>query len=121
MKKTTMSKKKFRSDSTNRNAIIRTRTDRVGKLRTETARRDAYTTNFAASTAKNTNRTRLFVDLPEGTTITLSGSEARTLYNLLQKHYAVAGKTWLDLPSTSSADDYRNVVVGHRSSNKGNK
>ena len=96
MKKTIASKKKFRSDSTNRNAIIRTRTDRVGKLRTETARRDAYTTNFAASTAKSANRTRLFVDLPEGATFTLSGSEARTLYNLLRKHYVSAGKSWLN-------------------------
>lgn len=95
MKKTTSSKKKSAPVVANRNAIIRTRTDRAGKLRTETARRDAYTTNFAASTAKNANRTRLFVDLPEGTTISFTGSEARTLYNLLQKHYATAGKSWL--------------------------
>lgn len=91
--KTTSSK----NTVSNRNAIIRTRTDRVGQLRTETARRDAFTTNFAATTAPRANRTVLFVDLPDGASVKLSGSEARTLYNLLQKHYANAGKNWLEI------------------------
>ena len=79
----------------NRNAVIRSRFDRTGKLRTETARRDSSTISAAVSTNRKTDSTRLFIDFPEqNAAIQLSGSEARTLYRLLQKHYAETGKTY---------------------------
>jgi len=79
----------------NRNAVIRSRFDRTGKLRTETARRDSSTISAAVSTNRKTDSTRLFIDFPEqNSAIQLSGSEARTLYRLLQKHYAETGKTY---------------------------
>lgn len=79
----------------NRNATIRTRTDRTGKLRTETCRRDDSTFTAAVSTNQKSDSTRLFVDFPgsEGT-VQFTGSEARTLYRLLQKHYSETGKTY---------------------------
>lgn len=77
--------------ATNRNAIIRAREDRFGKFRTETANRDPGTTNFAATTSPITHATRLFIDLPEGS-VSLTGAESRTLYRLLRKHYAFAGR-----------------------------
>lgn len=81
--------------SQNRNAVIRTREDRTGKLRTETARRDDSTITAAVSTNRKTDATRLFIDFPnQGGVVQLSGSEARTLYRLLQKHYAETGKTY---------------------------
>jgi len=79
----------------NRNAVIRTREDRTGKLRTETARRDSTTISAAVSTNRKNDSTRLFIDFPQqGTAVQLSGSEARTLYRLLQKHYSETGKTY---------------------------
>jgi hypothetical protein len=77
---------------TNRNAIIRTREDRVGKLRTETARRDDNSVLFAVSTSPRSHATNLFIDYADGDTLRLSGAEARTLYRLLRKHYKFAGK-----------------------------
>jgi len=77
--------------STNRNAIIRTRADRGGKFRTETARRDNNAVQFAATTNPRSNATALFLDFPLGA-IRLSGAEARTLYRVLRKHYKFAGK-----------------------------
>jgi len=79
--------------SQNRNAVIRTREDRTGKLRTETARRDSTTITAAVSTNRKNDSTRLFIDFPEQGTVQFSGSEARTLYRLLQKHYSETGKT----------------------------
>ena len=88
-------KKNNKLDSQNRNAIIRTRKDRTGKLRTETARRDENTISAAVSTNRKTDSTRLFIDFPNNTTgVEFTGSEARTLYRLLQKHYNEIGKTW---------------------------
>ena len=79
----------------NRNAVIRTREDRTGKLRTETARRDGSTITAAVSTNRKTDSTKLFIDFPDqGGVVQLSGSEARTLYRLLQKHYSETGKTY---------------------------
>ena len=81
--------------SQNRNAVIRTRQDRTGKLRTETARRDERTISAAVSTNRKTDSTRLFIDFPNrGGAVELTGSEARTLYRLLQKHYSETGKTY---------------------------
>ena len=79
----------------NRNATIRTREDRTGKTRTETVGRDSATLVAAISTNRKNNSTRLFVDFPSsGGAVEFTGSEARTLYRLLQKHYAESGKTW---------------------------
>ncbi len=75
----------------NRQAIIVTREDRNGKLRTETSRRDENTTSFAVSTNPTSNSTALFIDTVDGG-ISMSGSEARTLYRLLRKHYKYTGK-----------------------------
>jgi len=78
----------------NRNAVIRTREDRTGKTRTETARRDRSTITAAVSTNPKTDSTKLFIDFPDrGGVVEFSGSEARTLYRLLQKHYSETGKT----------------------------
>jgi hypothetical protein len=78
----------------NRNAVIRTREDRTGKTRTETARRDDSTISVAISTNPKTDSTRMFVDFPNrGGAVEFSGSEARTLYRLLQKHYSETGKS----------------------------
>jgi len=77
---------------TNRNASIRSRSDRSGKSRTETYNRDFGTTNFAVSTDPTSNSTSLFIDSIYGN-IRLTGSEARTLYRLLNKHYEFTGKS----------------------------
>ena len=78
----------------NRNAVIRTREDRTGKTRTETARRDDSTISVAISTNPKTDSTRMFVDFPNrGGVVEFSGSEDRTLYRLLQKHYSETGKS----------------------------
>ena len=79
----------------NRNASIRSRLDRTGKLRTETYGRDDSTISAAVSTNSKTDATRLFIDFPNDTaTVELTGSEARTLYRLLQKHYRQTEKSW---------------------------
>ena len=76
----------------NRNAIIRAREDRKGNYRTETARRDDTSVNFAVSTNPENNATMLYIDRPEGVRLRLNGREARTLYRLLSKHYMYTGK-----------------------------
>ena len=86
-----MPKNKKNTTSTNKNAIIRTRRDRTGKLRTETARRDDGF-NAALSTAERNDSTRMFIDL-QGGTVEFTGREARTLYRLLRTHYGFTGKT----------------------------
>ncbi|NBV29524.1 hypothetical protein EBS02_11040 [bacterium] len=92
---TTRSRRNRRPVQQNRNATIRTRTDRTGKLRTETFRRDDTTLSAAVSTNSKTDTTRLFIDFPRGYgAVQLTGSEARTLYRLLQKHYSETGKTY---------------------------
>ena len=81
-------------DRQNRNAVIRTREDRTGKTRTETYRRDDSTSSFAVSTDTKNDSTRLFIDLPGSGGVQLTGSEARTLYRLLKKHYSSTGKVY---------------------------
>jgi len=74
----------------NRNARIATRTDKTGKLRTETQRRDPSSVVMAVSTDQRSNSTNLFIDFGSfGSTdnVRLSGREARSLYRLLRKHY----------------------------------
>jgi len=83
---------KFVSRSRNKNAVIRVVEEIGGKLRTETARRDEDTASFAITTNYNSNSSALYIDLPNSS-IRLSGSEARTLYRLLNKHYRVSGKS----------------------------
>ena len=78
----------------NRNASIRTRLDRTGKLRTETTRRDESTFTAAVSTNTRTDSTSLFIDFPDNQVVQFDGREARTLYRLLQKHYRHIDKSW---------------------------
>lgn len=86
-----MPRNKKNYTSTNKNAIIRCRVDRTGKLRTETARRDEGF-NAAVTTDTRNDSTRFFIDLDQQT-VEFSGREARTLYRLLRNHYAFTGKT----------------------------
>jgi len=85
-----MSKK----NSINRNATIRTRTDRRGNLRTETFRRDEDTMKVAVSTNPKSNSTVLFVDAPDGDVFRFDGRAARTIYRALQKHYESTGTAY---------------------------
>lgn len=80
-------------NDTNKNARIRTRVTRNGKQRTETHRRDSGV-SIAASTATSSNSTNVFIDFPTGESVCLSGREARTLYRVLQAHYAATDRTW---------------------------
>ena len=78
--------KRYRRVDTNKNAHVRTRTTRNGKIRTETAYRDENSCfNVAASTTPRDNSTKLFIDTFDGC-VTLSGREARTLLRVLVKH-----------------------------------
>lgn len=77
----------------NRNASIRTREDRRGKLRTETFRRSEDSINVAVSTNPATDSTMLFIDSPDGQSYSFDGRTARTLYRALQKHYEFTGKS----------------------------
>jgi predicted amidophosphoribosyltransferase len=81
-----------KNETQNRQAVIVTREDRTGKLRTETSRRDQNTTSFALSTNPKANSTSLFIDTVDGG-IAMNGAEARTLYRLLRKHYKFTGKS----------------------------
>jgi len=83
---------KFVSRPKNKNAVIRVVEEIGGQLRTETARRDEDSASFAITTNYNSNSSALYIDLPNSS-IRLSGTEARTLYRLLNKHYNAAGKT----------------------------
>lgn len=86
---------------TNRNARIRSRQTKNGKLRTETYSRND---GFAAAISTGTNGTRMFIDLTgerefgpvenrSYDSIELNGREARTLFRLLAKHYGYTGKS----------------------------
>lgn len=77
----------------NRNARIVSRTDRTGKLRTETQRRDDGAVAMAISTDESTNSTNLFIDFPGESPVRLTGRQARSLYRLIRKHYGVSGKS----------------------------
>ena len=74
----------------NRNSRILSRTDKTGKLRTETAGRDSGSTVMAASTDSRSNSTNVFIDFGSfgsSENVRLSGREARSLYRLLRAHY----------------------------------
>jgi hypothetical protein len=99
-----MSKKQTRPITTNKNAHIESRTDRTGKVRTETVRRDPYEFDVAVSTNPRTGATRLFFDEAgrEGqfggyASFELDGRQARTLFIALQKHYDETGVPALTL------------------------
>lgn len=78
----------------NRNAIIVNRTDRTGKSRTETQRRDPGSPVMAVSTDPRSNSTNLFIDFPwYGEGLRLDGHQARTLFRMLRKHYSATGKS----------------------------
>ena len=82
----------------NQHAHVRTRIDRTGKIRTETAGRDRGI-DVAITTNKRTNTTRVFLDL-EGrramdfgsADVTLDGRQAWTLFRALAKHFDAQGK-----------------------------
>ena len=85
---------KRRNPDTNKNAHIITRTDRTGKVRTETARRDRGEFDIAVSTNPLTGRTQVFFDrygrdngYRYGESFRLTGREARTLFIALQRHF----------------------------------
>ena len=78
----------------NKNAVIRTRTDKNGNSRTETVRRDGGTVTVAVSTNPRNDSTRLFINTPEGNHFKFDGRTARTLYRALQKHYQATDKNW---------------------------
>lgn len=89
---------KKRIPDTNKNAHIVTRTDRTGKIRTETARRDDGEFDVAISTNPQTGATQVFFDqygrergFRKGETLRLNGREARTLFIALQRHYEREG------------------------------
>lgn len=79
----------------NKHAIIRSRIDRKGRIRTETAHRDSGL-DVAVSTDLRNNSTRVFIDLAGRDSgleadLELNGSEALTLYRALKRHYARTG------------------------------
>lgn len=85
--------------TTNKNSRINSRTDRTGKFRTETVRRDNGSFDVAISTNERNNSTRVFIDqggrkdsVPYSDLV-LNGREARTLYLALAKHFAAQGKS----------------------------
>lgn len=78
----------------NRNASFRTRSDRTGKLRTETYGRDGETISAAVSTDPRNDSTSLYVDFPNQGSVRFDGRQARTLYRLLQKHYRETNKSF---------------------------
>ncbi|NCA17088.1 MAG: hypothetical protein EBS90_08590 [Betaproteobacteria bacterium] len=80
--------------SQNKNASIRTREDRRGRLRTETFRRDENSVNVSVSTDPKNDSTMLFINTSEGSTFRFDGRTARTLYRTLQKHYQAANKSY---------------------------
>ena len=84
---------KRRNPDTNKNAHIITRTDRTGKIRTETVRRDDGF-DFTVSTDPKAGSTQVFFDrngreegYKFGETLRLNGREARTLFIALQRHF----------------------------------
>lgn len=83
-------------DSTNKNAIIRSRVSAFGVATTETARRDSGSLNVTATTDERSNSTVVAVEVPSaaGTqTFELNGHAARTLYRVLSRHYDFTGKS----------------------------
>lgn len=88
-----MSTRKKNTYNTNHTARIVTREDKFGKLRTETKGRDSYSPNMALTTDQKLNKTKLFIDDSDGTTIQFDGRQALSLYRLLQRHYRAAGKS----------------------------
>ena len=83
----------------NKNAIVTSRLDRTGKVRTETQRRNSGL-DLAISTNTRNNSTRVFIDLGgrEGNfpraDLELDGRQARTLFLALAKHFHVTGKSF---------------------------
>lgn len=82
----------FSTRARNRNSNIKFTEDNNGELRTETCNRDEGSASFAITTNPSSKASSLYIDLPYSS-IRLSGSEARTLYRLLNKHYTFTGKS----------------------------
>lgn len=81
----------------NRNSRIRQRITRNFRRRTETVNRDADSIRVAASTTSSDN-TNVYIDFPsedgDKLYVVLSGAEARTVYNVLRKHYMMLNKSY---------------------------
>ena len=82
----------------NKHASVRTRTDRTGKLRTETYGRDPGQLDVAVTTDARTNSTSVFIDafgredaFAKQDTLVLDGHQARTLFLVLDKHFGARG------------------------------
>jgi hypothetical protein len=88
-----MARKTNTAMNQNRNASIRTREDRRGNFRTETYRRSEDSVNVAVSTKPSTDSTMLFVDSPDGQSVSFDGRTARTIYRALKKHYEFTQKS----------------------------
>jgi len=95
-----MSRNNRKIIATNKNAHIISRTDRTGKVRTETSRRDLGELDVAISTDWNNNATRVFIDASGRADahsrgyadLELNGRQARMLFLALSKHFDVTGK-----------------------------
>lgn len=70
---------------------MRTRYDRFGKLRTETDRRDDNF-NVAVTMNERDNSSKMYIDCPDGTSVTLSGRQLRTIMRVLTEHFEKSGK-----------------------------
>jgi len=93
-----MAKNRYASYTTNKNARVLNYTDRTGKNRTATSRRDGGQLDVAISTDERNNSTRCFIDLDGRSgnvpfpSLELNGRQARTLYLTLKKHFDSQGK-----------------------------
>lgn len=80
-------------NDTNRNARIRTRVQRNGRLRTETARRDRGSLTASINTDPRSDATRLSITTDDGFVVRFNGRQARTLFRLLARHYEYTEKS----------------------------
>ena len=89
-------RKKTVRNHTNRNARIENRVTVNGKFRTETMKRDDEF-HAAISTDPTSHATSLYIDFGVENfnwdeSVALTGSQARTLYRLLNSHFDYTGK-----------------------------
>jgi hypothetical protein len=91
---TKRTKRSKRHVTANKQARLVSRLDRNGRVRSETTRRDPNAFNAAIRTDQGVNSTTLFLDNVDGlySELRLNGHQARTLFNLLRKHYSFTGK-----------------------------
>ena len=90
-------RRNYKPEYSNRNAIIRDRVQRNGRLRTETARRDSGSMQVSINTDRRSNATRMSITTDQGLTVRFGGREARTLFRVLARHFDYAGKSFSPL------------------------